>query len=399
MNPQQGREIELHVVMANSINISCIVFFTCFLIVCYSLKAASHSHDGREEKTGEAISFYHSVKISTLLSQEDSCKPPKLGEKRGPALKVEHRYGPCSKHKLKNAETPTHFEILQRDDDRVKWIRSRFGRTAKSENKRTAAVEVGEGKTTTTLPAQSGGSIGSANYIVTVGLGTPENNLSLVFDTAGLIGLGRNKLSIVSQIASKYGRYFSYCLPSTTSSYGYLKFGKGSLDSTVMYTSLLRNPEAPSFYFLTLQAIGVGGKKLSISPSVLHGGGTMIDSGTVITRLPPAAYSALRSAFRKGMSKYPRAPALSILDTCYDFTRYNTIYVPKISLYYGDGAVMDLGIPGILFMQSISQACLAFAGNSAASDIGIIGNVQQQTFNIIYDVDGGKLGFGSGGCS
>nr|GLL44272.1 aspartyl protease family protein At5g10770-like [Ipomoea trifida] len=56
--------------------------------------------------------------------------------------------------------------------------------------------------------------------------------------------------------------------------------------------------QGTSFYFIDVRAIAVGGKQLSISPVVFKSSGTIIDSGTVITRLPPAAYSALRSAFR-----------------------------------------------------------------------------------------------------
>ncbi|GAB2276679.1 hypothetical protein Dimus_011395 [Dionaea muscipula] len=134
---------------------------------------------------------------------------------------------------------------------------------------------------------------------------------------------------------------------------------------------------------------------LSISPSVFSTAGTIIDSGTVITRLPPAAYTALRSTFKQLMSQYPSAPPISILDTCYDFSSYTNISVPKISLLFSGGAQWNLPIQGILDGSSISQVCLAFASNN----IGILGNTQQQTFNVIYDVAGGKLGFSPGGCS
>jgi hypothetical protein len=35
----------------------------------------------------------------------------------------------------------------------------------------------------TTIPAKDGSTVGSGNYIVTVGLGTPKKDLSLIFDT------------------------------------------------------------------------------------------------------------------------------------------------------------------------------------------------------------------------
>nr|GLL17514.1 aspartyl protease family protein At5g10770-like [Ipomoea trifida] len=56
--------------------------------------------------------------------------------------------------------------------------------------------------------------------------------------------------------------------------------------------------QGTSFYFIDVRVIAVGGKQLSISPVVFKSSGTIIDSGTVITRLPPAAYSALRAPIR-----------------------------------------------------------------------------------------------------
>ncbi|RAL52966.1 hypothetical protein DM860_007734 [Cuscuta australis] len=45
------------------------------------------------------------------------------------------------------------------------------------------------------------------------------------------------------------------------------------------------------------------------------------------------------------------------------------------------------------------QVCLAFARNGDAGHPGILGNTQQQTFEVVYDVAGGKLGIGAGGCT
>lgn len=62
--------------------------------------------------------------------------------------------------------------------------------------------------------------------------------------------------------------------------------------------------------------------------------GVIIDSCIVITRIAPMAYAALRAAFRKLMSKYPTAPAASILDTCYDLSKYDTVPIPKVGLEF-----------------------------------------------------------------
>ncbi|XP_054820097.1 aspartyl protease family protein At5g10770-like [Prosopis cineraria] len=128
--------------------------------------------------------------------------------------------------------------------------------------------------------------------------------------------------------------------------------------------------------------------------------GTIIDSGTVITRLPPAAYAPLRDAFRKFMSaRYPKGETDDLLDTCYDLSGNNTIYIPKVSLTFGGGVNVELDIAGILYIISIRQVCLGFAANEKDDDVAIIGNTQQKTLEVVYDIDGEKIGFRAGGCN
>lgn len=458
---------------------------------------------------------HHIVEVSSLLpsTDEESCNAsPKERRRKGNSLEVSHRHGPCSTLQLDKSSRPSHADILEHDEERVDSIRGRvnpklveidsFSLHKKPKVPKKDTVK----QKTVGLPVKSGSTIGSGNYIVTIGLGTPRKDLTLIFDTgsdftwtqcapckkscykqrepvfdpsksstysnitcsstlcsevrsatsaspgcssstciygiqygdssfsvgffakdtlslgphdtvpnfyfgcgennqglfggsAGLLGLGRNQLSVMSQCASTYGKYFSYCLPSKSSSTGHLTFGKGGTYSkSITYTPLTSSSSGPSFYFIELQGFTVGGQKLSISPSVFSEGGTLIDSGTVISRLQPDAYTALQSAFDKAMSKYPKAPALSILDTCYDLTNYTTITVPKIGLVFSGGAEVVLPPSGIFYVKDLSQVCLAFAGNSDPSDVGILGNVQQLGFDVVYDVAGGKLGFGPGGC-
>lgn len=228
--------------------------------------------------------------------------------------------------------------------------------------------------------------------------GCGQNNRGLFGGAAGLLGLGRDKLSIVEQTTSKYGKYFSYCLPTSASSTGHLTFGKGS-SSAAQFTPLTTISRGASFYGISILGIDIGGKKLSIPVSIFSTAEGIIDSGTVITRLPPTAYSAMRSAFRQLMSKYPTAPSLSILDTCYDLTKYTTVTIPKVGFYFGGGAYVDVDFAGILYGASVSQVCLAFAGNSDDSDVLIFGNVQQKKYEVMYDVAGGRLGFRPNGCT
>lgn len=442
-------------------------------------------------------STLHNVHITSLMPSS-VCSPSPKGDDKRASLEVIHKHGPCSKLSQDKGRSPSRTQMLDQDESRVNSIRSRLAKNPADGGKLKGSK--------VTLPSKSGSTIGTGNYVVTVGLGTPKRDLTFIFDTgsdltwtqcepcarycyhqqepifnpskstsytniscssptcdelqsgtgkspscsastcvygiqygdqsysvgffaqdklaltstdvfnnflfgcgqnnrglfvgaAGLIGLGRNALSLVSQTAQKYGKLFSYCLPSTSSSTGYLTFGSGGGTSkAVKFTPSLVNSQGPSFYFLNLIAISVGGRKLSTSASVFSTAGTIIDSGTVISRLPPTAYSDLRASFQQQMSKYPKAAPASILDTCYDFSQYDTVDVPKINLYFSDGAEMDLDPSGIFYILNISQVCLAFAGNSDATDIAILGNVQQKTFDVVYDVAGGRIGFAPGGC-
>lgn len=418
------------------------------------------------------------------------------GPNKRASLKVVHKHGPCYKSTQVKIDAPTVTQILTHDQSRVKSINSRLAFNSAKNTLRSSKA---------TLTAKSGSSLGAGNYIVTIGLGTPKKDLSLIFDTgsdltwtqcqpcvgscytqqepifdpvksssytniscnsalctqlnsatgnkpgcsgstcvyaiqygdqsfsigyfvkdrlyltpndiiddflfgcgennqglfgntAGLIGLARDKLSITSQTSQKFGNFFSYCLPSRSSGTGYLSFGKSGVPSTVKYTPFA-DSQGTSFYFIDTLAIYVGGNKLPISTTVFSTAGTIVDSGTVITRLPPGAYTPLRDNFRQLMKKYPLGKPLSILDTCYDFSNYTTLLVPKIIFEFSGNTKVDIDVTGILYVATKSQTCLAFAPNSDASDVAIFGNVQQKTLEVVYDVAGGKLGFAAKGCA
>ncbi|KAF7848266.1 hypothetical protein BT93_L2148 [Corymbia citriodora subsp. variegata] len=228
--------------------------------------------------------------------------------------------------------------------------------------------------------------------------GCGKKNEGFPGGSAGLIGLSDDKISIVEQTAAKYGKYFSYCLPSSTSSRGHLTFGKdGRAVSSVRFTPL--SMVSSQFYGIRILGITLGGKRLPIPSTVFSSGDAIIDSGTTFTRLPPTAYSALRTAFRNAMAKYKMAPALTPLDTCYDFSKESTITVPSIIFSFAGEVDVDLDPNGIFYIEKASQVCLAFVANRANSDLVIFGNVQQKTFEVVFDVAGRKLGFGPNGCS
>ncbi|XP_042515182.1 aspartyl protease family protein At5g10770-like [Macadamia integrifolia] len=261
-------------------------------------------------------------------------------------------------------------------------------------------VTYGDGSTSQGYFSNDTLTLSSSDVFSNFEFGCGENTQGLFGTSDGLLGLGRNPISIVSQTSQTYGKNFSYCLPSATTSTGFLAFGsQATAPSNTQYTPLLTYSNYPSFYFLNMTGIVVNGQSLNISESVFTTSGTIIDSGTVITRLAPTAFSALKLAFQQAMSNYPTAPAYSILDTCYNFAGYSIVTVPTIVLQFGGGTDLNVDVSGILVQASSTQYCLAFAGNSAATNFGILGNMQQHTYEVVYNVLGGKLGFGSGACT
>ncbi|WCJ30448.1 Eukaryotic aspartyl protease family protein [Euphorbia peplus] len=257
-------------------------------------------------------------------------------------------------------------------------------------------IEYGDGSYSVGFLGKEKLSLGTTDTFDDFYFGCGQDNDGLFGDAAGLLGLGQATLSIVSQTETMYKKLFSYCLPVSSSSTGFLSFG-ASISNSAEYTPLSTKYPSSTFYDLDLIGITVGGENLSVTSSDFSSG-TIIDSGTVITRLPPLVYSNLRSAFRAGMSKYPRTQPLSILDTCYDFSNYTTIDVPNISLSFNGGTQLVIDVQGVFIVNGVEQVCLAFAGNNNEGEIAIIGNTQQKSFEVIYDVGNKQVGFAPGAC-
>ncbi|CAD6337962.1 unnamed protein product [Miscanthus lutarioriparius] len=212
--------------------------------------------------------------------------------------------------------------------------------------------------------------------------------------SSGTMSLGGGPESLVSQTAATHGNAFSYCVPPTPSDAGFFVLGKppSSRTRTFVATPMLRFTQAPTLYRVLLRGITVAGPRLNV-PATVFAAGSVMDSRTAITRLPPTAYQALRAAFRSRMGPYRLAPPKGSLDTCYDFTGVMVVRVPRVALVFDRNAAVELDASGILL-----DDCLAFAPNGDDRAPGIIGNVQQQTIEVLYDVGGRSVGFRLGAC-
>uniref|UniRef100_A0A0E0LAV6 Peptidase A1 domain-containing protein n=1 Tax=Oryza punctata TaxID=4537 RepID=A0A0E0LAV6_ORYPU len=259
-------------------------------------------------------------------------------------------------------------------------------------------IEYGNRATTTGVYSTETLTLKPGVVVASFGFGCGDHQHGPYDKFDGLLGLGGAPESLVSQTSSQFGGPFSYCLPPTSGGAGFLALGAPNSRSNAAagfsFTPMRRIPSVPTFYVVTLTGISVGGEPLAIPPSAFSSG-MVIDSGTVITGLPATAYAALRSAFRSAMSEYRLLPPSNgVLDTCYDFTGHTNVTVPKVALTFSGGATIDLAVPaGVLV-----DGCLAFAGAGTDNTIGIIGNVNQRTFEVLYDSGKGIVGFRAGAC-
>ncbi|CAK7347241.1 unnamed protein product [Dovyalis caffra] len=213
----------------------------------------------------------------------------------------------------------------------------------------------------------------------------------------GLLGLGRGSMSLISQAGAIYSGVFSYCLPSFKSYYfsGSLKLGPIGQPKSIRTTPLLRSPHRPSLYYVNLTGVSVGRVKVPISPEQLifdpnTGAGTIIDSGTVITRFVQPVYTAIRDEFRMQV-KGPFS-SLGAFDTCFAAT--NEAVAPAITLHF-TGLNLVLPMENSLIHSSAgSLACLSMAAtpNNVNSVLNVIANLQQQNLRIMFDTINSHLG-------
>ncbi|KAM7463254.1 hypothetical protein LguiA_031375 [Lonicera macranthoides] len=236
-----------------------------------------------------------------------------------------------------------------------------------------------------------------------VAIGCGHRNRGMFVGAAGLLGLGGGSMSLVGQLSGQTGNAFSYCLVSRGStSAGSLVFGRGALPVGAAWVPLVRNPRAPSFYYIGLSGVGVGGTRLPIPEDVFRltqfgDGGVVMDTGTAVTRLPTTAYVAFRDAFIAETGNLPRTSPVSIFDTCYNLNGFVTVRVPTVSFYFSGGPILTLPAGNFLIpVDEMGTFCFAFA--PTPSGLSIIGNIQQEGIQISFDGANGFVGFGPNVC-
>ncbi|KAJ6904140.1 aspartic proteinase GIP2 [Populus alba x Populus x berolinensis] len=123
----------------------------------------------------------------------------------------------------------------------------------------------------------------------------------------GMLGLGRSRIALPSQLASKFGlqRKFATCLSTD----GLILFGEPGYDSifgkeisrSLMYTPLLTSPDGSGSsqdYSINVKSIKINGKRLSLRQKGI-GGGTKISTTVPYTTLESSIYSSFIEAYKE----------------------------------------------------------------------------------------------------
>ncbi|GMH10383.1 hypothetical protein Nepgr_012224 [Nepenthes gracilis] len=249
--------------------------------------------------------------------------------------------------------------------------------------------------------------------VLKIGFGCGSDNDGTGFSQgAGVVGLGRGPLSLVSQLDEPK---FSYCLISIHedgSKTSPLLLGSVASNLTslkhhgaIKSTPLLHNQLQPSFYYLKLEGISVGGTRLPINESTFElredgSGGLIIDSGTTITYIEESAYDVVRKEFVSQMNLTVNDNSSAGLDLCFDLPSdaqvSGELTVPELIFHFDEA---DLSLPGDNFMIGDDEEGLVCLAMGSSNGISILGNTQQQNFLVLHDLEKETVSFIPTQCS
>ncbi|WJZ83145.1 hypothetical protein VitviT2T_002852 [Vitis vinifera] len=231
-----------------------------------------------------------------------------------------------------------------------------------------------------------------------------------IFDksSSGIVGLGGGELSLISQLKSTINGLFSYCLlpvstdSSISSRINFGASGRVSGYGTVSTPLVQKSPD--TFYYLTLEGISVGKKRLPYKgyskkteveeKAEVEEGNIIVDSGTTYTYLPLEFYVKLEESVAHSIKgKRVRDPN-GISSLCYN-TGVKKLEIPTITAHF-IGA--DVQLPPLnTFVQA--QEDLVCFSMIPSSNLAIFGNLSQMNFLVGYDLKNNKVSFKPTDCT
>ncbi|KAJ4721415.1 aspartic proteinase CDR1-like [Melia azedarach] len=216
--------------------------------------------------------------------------------------------------------------------------------------------------------------------------------------TTGIVGLGGGSASLITQIGTSTAGKFSYCLVpffSENSISSKINFGSnGIVSGPGVVSTPLAAKDPKTFYFLTLEAISVGDKRIVFGGSSFGNseGNIIIDSGTTLTILPEEFNSELLSAVSSFINAEPVQDPDQDFDLCY--AAGSVSQVPEITIHL-TGADVKLSRSNVILSDG-EIACFIFKGSNGAA---IYGNVMQGNFLIGYDTEKQTVSFKPTDCT
>ncbi|PIN13612.1 Aspartyl protease [Handroanthus impetiginosus] len=231
--------------------------------------------------------------------------------------------------------------------------------------------------------------------------GCGHDNYGTFKETAsGIIGLGGGRVSIVKQLEKSIGGRFSYCLTTLDSNASSkISFGPNAIvkGPKVLSTPLVKK-SLDTFYYLTLEAISIGNKRLEhnlFSKAPVQEGNIIIDSGTTLTLLPQSFYNKLESTLVKAINATPMSNPQGTSKLCYKLPTNGKFNSPPIIAHFKG---TDLVLPQENTFVEVEKGvvCLTLV---PSDNISIFGNLHQVNYLIGYDLENGKLNFLPTDCS
>lgn len=140
-------------------------------------------------------------------------------------------------------------------------------------------------------------------------------------------------------------------------------------------------------------------------------GGLVVDSGTTFTMLPTSLYSELSTEFAKvmkraGFAEAKEAEGVTGLRPCYYYDEKKESWkVPGVKLHFNGNVSVELPKRNYFVrfdMNKEKVGCLMVMDGGDDTEgggpRGTLGNFQQQGFEIVYDLEEGRVGFARRKC-
>jgi hypothetical protein len=239
------------------------------------------------------------------------------------------------------------------------------------------------------------------------GCGRLQNG-TFSFGSSGLMGLNRGPFSFATQLKGVFGHKFTLCFTDrmrVPNARSFLFFGETE-NIGLRYTPILSNPG--DAYYVNFIGITVGNTTVdfdaaAVSLNTSDGSrGTVVDTDTTLTILPPVVYTPFLAAFDKASYLQSSPNDVAGLD-CYNFTTYPPRNVPIVTFRL-QGVELEFG-PDNLFYGPLDPEghlyCFAFYNGGALEGFPavVLGNIQQQDFRMEFDLQNSRVGFKKTNCA